>query len=445
MEPRPESDTDTRERKGFDDCAESHRVAQAHTPHVASEGEASGAAAPTVAPHFFEKRGISLGIAEARPYLRYEQGDPERLVREHWSMSPKFAARIARQSSGLIIPRYPPASLGLLNVPAELRPDTAVETSSHHHYHGEQRDGDLFIPTTGTRLPKRWIHRPEDMSRHIEKVHGGTNDQTVHLDKNLAKYVFPPGDGAKRIDVHPQAWPRFVNASRVFFVIEGCIKADAVLSAGEAVFSVPSVTLWLAPELSAFTRNLRGKVVYIVPDADWAKNGAVITQAMFCRSFLRRAGVDAHVAAPPEEHGLKGVDDFLAHGGYSVNDLAVLERETPYGLAEWLAERGTWRKTKAVRGAEVLESLALHADMNGQIRASLRSVARIMGCHHSRVERAVKDLVECGVIEVEGSLDTHARHYDKEKGWVGWEWKERPAITIVPELRAKDTTHPLGS
>lgn len=411
------------------------------------------ATAPTVATHSFEEHAISLNVAEARPYLRYEKGDPDRLVRQHWSMSPRFAARIAKQASGLIIPRYPPAGMGLTNVPSELRPDSAVVTSSHWHFHGNERDGDLIIPTTGKHLPKRWIHRPEDVARHIAKVHAGTNVQIVHLVENRAKYVFPTGDGAKRLDVHPQGWSRFVNASRVAFGIEGCIKADAMYSAGWAVCSVPSVTLWFAPEFPAFAkRYLAGKVVYIIPDADWYENDLVMTQAMFCRTYLRKLGVDAHVAAPPvkendprDKNGKlvrNGVDDFLSYGG-TMDDLSVLERETPYGLAEWLAERRTWRKDKVVRGAEVLESLALHADPNGRIRAPLRSVARIMGVHHSRVEHGVRDLEECGVVEIEGSLATHARHYDREKGWVGWDWKERPTITIVPALRAKDSIHRL--
>jgi hypothetical protein len=326
----------------------------------------------------------------------------------------------------------------------ELRPDAAVVTSSHWHYHGDELKAELVIPSTGKPLPSKWAHKPEHMQRHIEKVHGGVNDQTVHLDENRAKYVFPPGDGAKRLDMHPEAWTRFTNASRVFFVIEGCIKADAVLSAGEAVFSVPSVTLWAAPELTSFARTLRGKVVYIIPDADWITNGNVITQAIFCRTYLRRLGItQTHVGAPPYDRyqandKLKGIDDHLAYGG-SMDDLDVTARETPYGLAEYLAERRTWRRDRVVRNAEVLEGLALHADSNGQVWASLRAVARIMGIHHSRVERAVRDLEWCGAIHVDGDLSTRPRHCDPKMGWVGWDWNDRPTITIVPELRAKDS------
>jgi hypothetical protein len=284
------------------------------------------------------------------------------------------------------------------------------------------------------------------MARHIEKVHGGVNTNEVHLDENHAKYVFPAGEGARRLDMHPNAWPGFRDARRVFFVIEGCIKADAVLSAGEAVFSVPSVTLWRAPELSDFAPRLRDVAVYIVPDSDWYANGAVLAQAMFCRSFLRRSGVtDTHVAAPPPapDGGKVGIDDLLYLGG-TLNDLEVLERETHYGLAEFIAEQGKWRKDKVVRGAEVLEGLALHAGADGRLYCSLRSIARIMGCHHSKVERAVRDLEDCGAIEIDGSLDSHPRYYDRQKGWVGWESKERPLISIAPTLRAKDTRRHLG-
>jgi hypothetical protein len=137
-----------------------------------------------------------------------------------------------------------------------------------------------------------------------------------------------------------------------------------------------------------------------------------------------------------------GIDDYLQHGG-TVSELGVLERETHYGLAEFIAEQRKWRADRVVRGTQVLESLANHAGSDGRLYFSLRAIARIMECHHSRVERAIRDLEECGAIEIDGSLDIHARHYHRDKGWVGWDWKERPS-TIKSVLRAKDTTRKLG-
>jgi hypothetical protein len=351
----------------------------------------------------------------------------------------------------------------LTRVPAELRPDIAVVTSSHYHYHGNDPHADLTIPTTGTRLPRKWIDSPEEREHHIRKVHGGINVQTVHLDENRAKYVFSPGDGAKRLDMHPHGWVRLLKASRVMFGIEGCIKADAMQSAGEAVFSVPAVTHWRAPELPTFARRyLVGKTVYIIPDADLHNLEApghtnVITQALFCRSYLRRLGIVAHVAAPPAEEDaprdsngkliLNGFDDFRVSGG-TVDDLVVLERETHRGLAEVLGDRDSkWRKDRLVRNAKFMEGLALHADGHGEIHHPLGTVARMMGLNRHTAPEALRDLHdELGVVEViGGTLETYSRHYDyKTKQHVGWEWKDKPGIRIIPELRAKDSYRRLG-
>jgi hypothetical protein len=408
-------------------------------------GGAGGCRSGQLAPQFFEERGILLQVAEARPYTRYEAGDPDGIVRRAWPDNPRFAARIAKHCGGIVIPRSAPPGLRLRRVPAELRPDRAVSTDSHWHYHGDE-PVDLVIPSTGNPLPRKWTHRPEAMSKHIEKVHGGVNVQTVHLDENLAKYVFPPGNGAKRLDVHPEGWTRFVADPVVFFGLEGCIKADAMFSAGKAVYSVPSVTLWNAPEHRQFARRyLVGKTVYIVCDSDWYENHAVITQAMFSRTFLRRLGVDAHVCAPPAPGGIKvGVDDHLGDGG-SMSDLVVIERETPYGLAEFLAERGIRRSDAIVRDAEVLEALSLHAGSDGTIQTSLRSFSRIMGLPLVRVQRAIEDLREVGAITVDGSLETRAQYFDwKTRKWVGLDWTERPTLTITKGLCARDTRRRLA-
>jgi hypothetical protein len=245
------------------------------------------------------------------------------------------------------------------------------------------------------------------------------------------------------LDQHPQAFVSFVTARRVFFVIEGCMKADAVLSAGEAVFSVPSVTLWRAPELAYYARRLRQRIVYIIPDADYRKNRSVMTQALLCRSYLRRFGVAAEIAAPPQaayesDPRLKGIDDYLVSGG-TMEDLDVLKREAPYGLAEWLAERGRWRNDKAVRAADTLRGIAEHADENGRLWAPLKSVGNATGIGARRAQRGLHDLLEVGAIEVEGSLEVSPRWRDK-----GYDWIDRPTITVHPDLRARDNVHRLG-
>ena len=42
-------------------------------------------------------------------------------------------------------------------------------------------------------------------------------------------------------------------------------------------------------------------------------------------------------------------------------------------------------------------------------------------------------------------LETYARHYKEDEGrWVGWEWRDKPAIHIIPELRAEESVYRLG-
>jgi hypothetical protein len=413
--------------------------------------------------------------------------------------------RLARQSDGLVIVRHGPPGLWLSHIFAELRPDRAVKTGPPTwHSHSATRSDAPTYPETGEPLPRKHVHTADAMRKHIERGrsdddHRGGNNEDVHKHQPRGKYVFPPSllrevswrhdhddayvhnpekradhvarahDGAdvdglhthsrmmkdrrisfaKRIDVHPLAADKIKAASRVFFGIEGCIKADAILSAGGAVFSVPSVTLWDADELPAFAEMyLGGKQIVIVPDADWFLNPAVMTQAMLCRSSLRRLRLEACIAAPPIDGvklGIKGIDDYLGKGRGTMEQLDVIERETAFGLAEWLVRRGG-RKDKIIRAAEVLESLALHACPEGTIRAPLRTIARVMDVNVSRVSRAVEDLASVyGAIVVDKPLATqrgvwHGNYYDREL-----EWQNRPTITIDPELRAVDSSHKLGS
>jgi hypothetical protein len=173
-------------------------------------------------------------------------------------------------------------------------------------------------------------------------------------------------------------------------VIEGCIKADAVLSAGEAVFSVPSVSLWDADELPAFcSQYLSGKLVYIVPDMDWVDNDQVIQQALFCRTSLRRIGVAAHVAAPPEHAGHKGIDDFLAAGGM-IEDLVVVNWPTaPVEFyAGWLRKHSPSRRDALSRDAYVLHSLARYGREEGCVSATVQTLA---GNRGGAEERGARD------------------------------------------------------
>jgi len=240
---------------------------------------------------------------------------------------------------------------------------------------------------------------------------------------------------ARRLDVHPLAVDLLVRSSVVFFVIEGCIKADAVLADGGAVFSVPSVSLWDCDELPRFVRDyLHGKFVVVVPDADWRTKPQVINQARLCQNALRRYGVkEACVAAPPPQYRgqeTKGVDDFIGAGGH-LEDLEVIDYEIPPALYEFIAKNWSWRRDRRWRATEVLAGLANFTGSTGTLAAPLSTVARVLDTSTARVSRAVQDLEAIGAVTIEGHLATC-------RGWFSpqLDWRERPTIVLAPELRA---------
>jgi hypothetical protein len=247
-----------------------------------------------------------------------------------------------------------------------------------------------------------------------------------------------------RIDVHPYAWPLIEKHERVFFVIEGCLKADAILSASEAVFSVPSVSLWHAPELEWFAkRYLRSKTVIVVPDADWVDNDAVISQARFAQRFLRDLGVPTFVAAPPlgadRKVKHKGVDDYLGAGG-KLDDLMVMERTVSTNLIACARRVRPFYRSDAIgTDVKMLKALSHHADDHGAVGVPLLSLAKIMGVNRQTVANSVKRLEAHGWITVEGDLATRKNYWSKNL-----EWEDMPRIIIDPSLRGTDEAWPLS-
>jgi hypothetical protein len=425
-----------------------------------------------------EEHAISLEVWNARPYVRWETDDIEPVRAAYADLPTTLMTKIAKQHGGYVITRHAPP-LGLDKIYAEIRPDEAVLIPGHQvtHYHG---DGP--VPDG---VAARHVHSPRNMRFHIGRDkfagdHAAINSQVVHRHHDPAKYVFPPTptigepyfhahgklrpdrlarhlehdhrgedtaethshsyrvkdpgqDLAKRLDVHPMALPKLPTADTVFFVIEGCVKADAVLSAGASVFSVPSVTLWDCAELPAFAaRYLVRKTVVIVPDADWARNSLVYTQARLCQTRLVRLGISAHVAAPPLSAGHKGIDDFLAAGG-TLDELEVLDRRLGGFAMTYL------REDQLQRDAEYLYALKMHADPQGQLCLSVRALARVFDVHHSKVQRALKDLESLHAITIDGDLTI------RPKGWVArnfysreMDWEDQPIITVSEELQAED-------
>jgi hypothetical protein len=465
------------------------------------------------------KHAISDDVWSGRPYQRWTTDERGPVSEAYEGLSTgRIVVRWAKQANGWIIHRNPPPSLGLPRVWAEIRPDkgTPIATAPPTwHYHGDPNKApspEELKAKHARRYSPQWAKKSGHQGRDkYEDDHRGINSDELHSHQNLAKYVFPPSprvdkpwthdhDGTKtpekraehvatrhhhgvevtgkhqhtsrvkdltsnlaaRIDMHPDAIKKFDvdKQRRAFFAIEGCLKADAILSQGEAVLSVPSVTLWNCPELSAVIAHyLRGRLVVIVPDSDWSDIGMVVTQARLLQTRLRRESVHAQIAAPPPGRRLAngnlekvGVDDFL-HDGGRLDDLEVIDR-LPSPHLKQFAENVPGRPERGQRAYDVLWALSMHADMEGWYRGSVRLLARIMNLEAKRgrldvvrdpndikrararlvkrLQNGMRDLKELGAIDYD--------NLEIQQGRFGLDWEERKAAAIIirQDLRAID-------
>jgi hypothetical protein len=228
------------------------------------------------------------------------------------------------------------------------------------------------------------------------------------------------------LDVHPTAQRLFPKAERVYFGIEGCLKADSILSAiiredrPESVFSVPSVSLWAAPEFDSFIPFLRGKQVIVVPDADWYEKPQVLRHARFAQRYLQRRGIEAYVAAPPQSSGHKGVDDYLGDGG-SLDKLEVLERIGSDLVPQVLDKRSEEVRLDAwFNIAGLIHDLAFFADpaaagededtpeeesKAGYVYATYQTLAKILNIGSSTVGDNLHRMRDFGWITIEHLYD----------------------------------------
>jgi hypothetical protein len=320
------------------------------------------------------------------------------------------------------------------------------------HYHGEFPDEWPTFPeeagnAAGKGLPRECIMTPGRAKKHIHKEHKEVNRDDVHCHPpREAKYVLF-GKG-KRLDIHPLALERLPDADTVFFVIEGTPKTDAILSAGEVAFGVPSVTMWPRRETDWFAGNyLRNKTVFVVPDADWAENDAVAWQALKLRTHIRAAGVKhCFVSAPSLDLGIKGVDDYLA-ARHKLGDLAIMGAEPDYARIRE-AVRGVDGRSRRTL-ARVLELLSLVADPDGVVRMSLDSFRGLV--YIEDVDRALRtlDALAHTYTIVDGSLAVEQRtiRYRNDKKeleeMTQTKFEQTPSLALHKHFRAAKNGMPV--
>lgn len=427
------------------------------------------------------ERAVAEDVASERGYRPFDQGDG--WVRDLFPdmTGPQWGAtfgRLVKRTSGVVIPKHPVPGTGY--IAPQLRPDAPVElwaaerhrhdgkqvhtlsppcgcgakhrqdfeeramsagartrheAGKRHDYSGKSVDGWHVHPRDPkyllTPLPVGrvgWFHAHSERTKagHLTKYHA--DDPTpdpVHSHHKRDKDRTESRE--KRLDVHPRTLRMLKEdpKRRVFFSIEGSIKADAILSKGEAALAVPSVAMWPAPELEGFVDEyLRDRRVYVVPDADWAHKSEVALQAFVCVGALRRFGADAAVAAAPEESGLKGVDDFLAAGG-DVGDLTVVRRKLTRAFHDFTKEVRRRQEFGEIRARDrlidVLRFVVLHADEDGRCQRMGKTIARHTDLTLRRLEATLDAFGDMDDLEWrigEEPFLTYSR-YEPEDLWHG--------------------------
>jgi hypothetical protein len=472
-------------------------------------------------------RGISKEVWEARPYTRWTKDDVSPIAEAYAGLAGSqinFMKNLAGQQDGWIINRH--AVEGAPHVWPEIRPDDKVRTGPPTmHWHGLGEAPDL---PAGYEVLKRgseawWLHcekvNADENAPAAYKPHEAYHE--MHWHDNKAKYVFPAAkkelrewwhnheeggtkayydsdpealekhlehfhvdepetraDGkhlhhrrvkseeslARRLDIHPMAAPLLEGARTVYFGLEGCLKADAILSAilregrRESVFSVPSVSLWAADELEGFCKQLRGKRVIIVPDGDWFQKRQVLAHARFAQRFLKNRGIDALIAAPPLASGYKGVDDFLGAGGY-LDDLEVLDRTHSSELPRIVEFRKKDARADAHRTMQrMIYDLAFFADEDGYVQVGHRTMGKILRVGKSTVTDRLQTMRDWAWIEIEqlnaaGEWELCTEGVPIRSGYVSGgmffsgpiQFKRKTRIRVHEWLRCEDTpTRPLS-
>lgn len=329
-----------------------------------------------------------------------------------------------------------------------------AQTKMKYQHRAEMKKADLL-----EKDPGRAVGMAEDFVRHKERNldrakadpegtlkaiqdYSATqvDKKQSQLDKVAVKYVFPPGsNSASRIEANPD--PQNIKnltkgKGRVYFAMEGNIKADAVLTAIKkedptaAVISVPSVTLWPKGGETDWVaqKYLKGREVILLPDADGVHNRAVMNQAIRLKGRLQSNGVEnVLVAAPPLLPGKKGaaaieglkhptgvkdarkgVDDHLGLGKGKLGDLTFDDApKRKFDLSKE-AKSAKIRSSAVPNMNAVMEGISDMAGETGVGRISHKSLSQYTNIPESSIKGSkgtVRKLQEAGVIKVHDIFD----------------------------------------
>jgi hypothetical protein len=321
----------------------------------------------------------------------------------------------------------------------------------------ELYDANLAVKNAENRLQKVTDNPQKFLADQIKSQERRVKRTENRFSKTAAKYVFPPGTSSARIDVNndPQNIRNLVNGKgRIYFAMEGAIKADAILTAAKkedptaAVVNVPSVTLWqqksalaggqgggvASSEVKWFAKTYgKNREIILIPDADGVTNPNVMMQAKALSTALKASGAGhVIVAAPPLKYGTKkvvdhfnlpsgvdegrkGIDDHLGGGRGQLSQLqySTTVKYPKYDLSEFAKNTGTGTGAKVNKNAipnleTTLAAISGIAGPEGVTRMPKKMLAQTASLPKTSALNARDKLAELGLIKVEHIFDPQA-------------------------------------
>jgi hypothetical protein len=205
---------------------------------------------------------------------------------------------------------------------------------AHPAHLADLRKSGLSVPTIEqqkiTDVPPHMIERllsfpaPHIMSAYLipfPDPRGGWLDHirmkvfpSFETEGGTVKYLQPKRSGV-RVFFPLATLAAVLHSSETLFVVEGEKKALAVAQTGAPTIGICGIEGWhaggsrdLHPDLDDV--GLAGRVVKVVPDADYRSNPRVHAAVQGLGCALAGRGATPHVVHVPEPY--KGIDDFLA-------------------------------------------------------------------------------------------------------------------------------------
>jgi hypothetical protein len=347
----------------------------------------------------------------------------------------------------------------------QLRPDVPVNGHFYRHSHRQLR-GSLArtrhsakvcdLDADGKVLPTGHLH---PRTGEVVVPLDGWHDHWKH-----SKYLYTPGNSAKRLGTNPLSIERNYEGELFVIVMEGTLKMVAVTEAGYPCIDAGSVTLWASSsveaepdgeggfyggqylELDEFCeRHLEGRSVAVVCDSDWHENAAVRFQTETVAGIVGRYAARVVACAPPEGSSY----------GWS-HPLTGIERRAKRGVDDWLGEHPRRARADAmldlvfhepVGGAELTADHPALAGIRRDARENTAELVRALGETASPTERvtpyaeqslmaslgrAKRTLQKARLRAVEGGLIEELTDAERRSNGEGY-YTVPPLVRVVPE------------